>query len=292
MIITKLKGGLGNQLFQYAIGRRLAEDQKSELKVDISLLNQQSEITTFRKYKLNAFNVNCKIATKADEKEVLGFRWLIPIKRRLWKMGFDLFGWNYFRETTYGYHPYILNFNKAVVLEGYWQSENYFFAIRQLLLNELTLKDELITVPFLALKNEMQDSNSVAIHVRRGDYVSNPVVANEFGICSQNYYLNAIQYMKEQLQNPQFYVFSDDLQWCKLNFKDDGYLHFVSKFEDYQDLMLISSCQHQIISNSTFSWWGAWLNKSADKIVVAPEIWYVDASFDTSQLIPLEWIRL
>jgi len=292
MIITKLKGGLGNQLFQYAIGRRLAEDQNSELKFDISLLNQQNKITALRKYKLNVFKIDTLISSKSDENRILGVKWLVPIKRRFWKMGIDLFRWNYIRETSYGYHPEVLSLKRDLILEGYWQSAKYFDSIRGILLKELTLKNEFITTRFSSLKDEMTKQNSVAIHVRRGDYVSNPTVTKEFGVCTLDYYLKSIEYLKHRLSNPRFYVFSDDLEWCKLSFNAENDIHFVTDFEDYQDLMLISSCRHQIISNSTFSWWGAWLNQNATKVVVAPEIWYIDPSFDTSHLIPTEWIRI
>ncbi len=292
MVICKLRGGLGNQLFQYALGRQLAENQQTELKLDLSHFENPGQQTTPRDFKLNVFRIKSGLVAPGDEDKVLGVSFLRPVKRRLKKIGLDLFRWNYFRETTFGFHPEILKFHKSAVLEGYWQSERYFPSIRPLLLNELTLKSELVTEDFLALKKEMSDVESVAVHVRRGDYVNHPTVSQEFGVCSLDYYKEAIQYIKQKAGNPVFYIFSDDLEWCRENLPDAGSLHFVSGFEDYQDLMLIGSCRHQVVANSSFSWWGAWLNPNPQKIVIAPKSWFADPTLDTKDVVPNEWIRL
>ncbi len=292
MIITKLQGGLGNQLFQYAIGRRLAIDQKTELKIDIDFYDIQANVTK-RDFKLKAFQINADFATKADKIAVLGLSVFQPIKRRLWKMGFDIFRWNYIRESSYGYHSEVLNHTESAHLDGYWQCPLYFESIRSVLLNEITIENKFLTEPFQTKSKEINIKNSVAIHVRRGDYVSNPIVNQQFGVCSVEFYNTAIQYILEKVDKPEFYVFSDDITWCKQNIDSQiTPVNFVTGFSDYEDLILMSKCKHQIVSNSTFGWWGAWLNQNPTKIVIAPAVWYVDPTLDTTQLIPSEWIRL
>lgn len=292
MIITKLQGGLGNQLFQYAIGRRFAIDGQTELKIDIDFFENQKNVTK-RDFKLDAFNIQAPFATKSDKINVLGQPFFRPIKRRLWKMGLDLFRWNYIRESSFAYHPEILSKKKSVYLDGYWQCPLYFEAIRQQLVNELTLKENFISVQLSKKITEVRAVNSVAIHVRRGDYVSNPVIFQQFGLCSVDYYNDAIRYISGQVEEPEFYIFSDDILWCKENFKDLRFnIQYISDFTDFEDLILISQCKHQIISNSTFGWWGAWLNQNANKIVIAPKVWYIDPTMDTTQLIPTGWKRI
>ena len=292
MIIVRIQGGLGNQLFQYAIGRRLAADQHTELVIDISLLNCVDELTTPREYKLDCFNIVGRISQEGDLDNVLGCKWLRPLKRRLYKMGLDVFHWNYFREVVFGFHPDVVKCRKSAALEGYWQSEYYFLSIRDILLAELTLKDEYTTESFSAIQHEMQTVNSVALHVRRGDYVNHQKINQQFGTCTLEYYAQAIKLMRHKLDEPVFYLFSDDLEWCRENLSDSASFKIVEGFEDYQDLALISSCAHQIIANSSFSWWGAWLNSNPGKIVIAPKVWFANPQIDTRHVVPNDWIRL
>lgn len=291
MIISKLKGGLGNQLFQYAIGRRFAIDGQTDLKIDIGFFDHQSNATQ-RDFKLQAFRIDASIATEQDKEAVLGRSFFQPVKRRLWKMGIDIFHWNYLRETTYGYHSEVFKFKGSVYLDGYWQCPLYFESIRTQLLQEISIKNNLQTNDFIQKVEEMKDKNSIAVHIRRGDYVTNPIVNHQFGVCPIDYFKRAIHFFRQEVLNAEFYVFSDDIEWCKANFKAENDIQFVSGFADYEDLALISSCKHQIISNSTFSWWGAWLNQNFSKIVIAPKVWYIDSNLDTSLLIPAEWKRL
>jgi hypothetical protein len=292
MIISKLRGGLGNQLFQYAIGRQLAERQHTDLKLDLSYFADQTGITP-REYKLGVFRTTATIATPDDETNVLGYSRFRPIKRRLWKMGIDLFHWNYLRETTFGFHPEVLQFKGSAILEGYWQSERYFDSIRPLLLQEIYLKEECISSSIALLLQQIKESLSVAVHVRRGDYVTSKIVNQQFGTCSLSYYNNAMNLMKGNLVSPEFYIFSDDIAWCEQHL--DGLecpMHFISGNTDFEDLFLMSNCQHQIIANSSFSWWAAWLNPNRDKQVIAPKQWFADPNLNTSEVVPSDWIRL
>lgn len=292
MIITKLQGGLGNQLFQYAIGRRFAIDGNTFLKVNIENFDRLTN-TAKRNYKLNVFQVETTLASKADEISVLGAPFFQPIKRRFWKMGIDIFNWNYLREESYTYHPEILKNKKNIYLDGYWQCPLYFESIRAQLLNELSLKPEFRTKEFLNKLAEIKSTKSIAIHVRRGDYATNTIVNKQFGMCSIDYYNAAMQYLSNKLDKPTFFVFSDDIPWCKENLiATDCNIQYVTDFADYEDLLLMSACENQIISNSTFSWWAAWLNKNESKLIIAPKVWYLDPTLDTSKLIPNEWLRM
>jgi len=291
MIIIKLRGGLGNQLFQYALGRKLAETLNTELKIDLSLLHERTNMTP-REYKLNIFAINATIATKQDERKVLGLKLLHPIKRRFWKLGLDLFHWNYFRETSFEFHPELLQHKGSMVLEGYWQSEDYFKDIRPLLLKELTVKESFVSSEIRLQSQHLQQHESIAIHVRRGDYIANPTVNQLFGICTLEYYDNAINWMKQHIQHPTFYIFSDDTDWCKTHFKmPSNEINFITGNKDYEDFLLMSSCRHQIIANSSFSWWAAWLNQNQNKHIIAPKNWFVSSKLNTSHVVPAEWIR-
>jgi hypothetical protein len=144
------------------------------------------------------------------------------------------------------------------------------------------------TKPFL---DQIRACNSVSLHVRRGDYVQNPIINQTHGLCSLEYYEKAVQYMAEKLEKPVFFVFSDDILWCKENLKLPFPTVFVEgNFLNYEDLTLMSACQHQIVANSSFSWWGAWLNNFAKKIVIAPKKWFNDQ--EIKDLIPQTWTRL
>ena len=289
MIITKLMGGLGNQLFQYSAGKQLAYNQNAELKFDVSFFSNIGKSTP-RDYKLSCFNIVDKIADKHDFQEVLGAEWFRPIKRRLWKMGIDLFGWNYFIDQETGFQAEIPKLKKPAVLHGYWQNELYFSNIRSVLLDEIVLKNSLITSKLRNKITDIQDVESVAVHVRRGDY-------NEsiFHICPLQYYLQAIKLLKRKYSNAHFFVFSDDIEWCKKNFtaeKFGNFVDYVTGFKDYEDLWLMSRCKHQIIANSSFSWWAAWLNPNPQKSVIAPKQWFKDEIRNSFHTLPEEWIIL
>ena len=291
MIITKISGGLGNQLFQYAIGKQLAHTQHAALKLDISYYTKRNQADAPRNYKLNRYRINETLVSPTDEDRILGVSFMRPIKRRLYKMGLDLFHWNYFRETTFGFFPSILKIKGDAILDGYWQSENYFPDVRTALLNEINLRDEFVTAPFRSVVKEIQSVNSVAVQIRRGDYVHNTAVNRDFGCCSMEYYKTSIRSMQEQIKDPQFYLFSDDPEWCRSNFKEFDNMQFVNGFEDFQDLILMCNCRHQIIANSSFSWWGAWLNDNTEKVVVAPKLWMKNIE-STEDLFPEDWIIL
>lgn len=135
----------------------------------------------------------------------------------------------------------------------------------------------------------------MSIHVRRGDYINNPETFKLHGVCGLDYYHAAIEYITKRTNTPVFYIFSDDISWAEENIKSKNQMIFVKETphgKDYFEMYLMSVCKHNIIANSSFSWWGAWLNKSPEKIVIAPKKWMNETSIDTTDLVLKNWIRI
>ncbi len=178
------------------------------------------------------------------------------------------------------------------ILSGNRQSENYFKDIEKEIRADFTLKEKL-SENAEKIKNEIEKSHSVAIHVRRGDYASNPKTRAKHGLCSPDYYAKAVAYISTRVPSAKFFVFSDDIEWVKKNIPLPLSTTYVSgsNISECEELVLMSMCKHDIIANSTFSWWGAWLNQNKEKIVIAPKIWFA-SGIDENNLIPESWIRL
>lgn len=286
MIILNLKGGLGNQMFQYALGRTLSLKNNDVLKLEVNGLDRANKIgDIYREFGLGNFHIEKNIAT-TREVQVLkypygifskGWRW---INARVLKRTYVVFDSN------------VLNWKGSVFLDGYFQSPRYFETIRDTLLSNFTLVQPLSPAG-ATFAAQMKSTTSVSIHVRRGDYVKNPRVLAEFGVCSTSYYQAAIARVNEAHPNPTFFIFSDDIAWVRdnLDVGENAVLVSDPTITDYHELVLMSHCAHNIIANSTFSWWGAWLNQNPDKIVIAPTPWFESALFDKN-LIPHTWIQL
>ena len=293
MIIVKIQGGLGNQLFQYACGRALAHARSKPLKLDISWFSTHDA----RRYLLDRFRINAAIATP-QEIEIAKFgRKGIPgqIWRKIQRF-FPYYKRTIINQPKLNYDPNILKAPGTVYLSGYWASEKYFQQISSLIRDEITLSESLNSVNIEWLKKIKEGNRSISLHIRRGDYL-NKENAKFFETLSLEYYHRAIAYLSERVNQPLFFVFSDDIAWVKenlvLDYQYQHVLHNVNTL-DYVDLILMSQCQHHIIANSTFSWWGAWLNPSPEKIVIAPQDWFVDSSMKANvhDFIPNEWIRI
>ena len=292
MIITRIHGGLGNQLFEYAAGRRLAHTRNTNLKLDISSL---LEASTKRHFGLEFFNIQATIATPDEIREVnvidTGRK-----KRLLWNFR-HMFGVTplyFFREKGLPFEPRILQAPDNTYLHGHWQSEKNFKDIEPILRSEF-----MVTVPQTGINAKMAQqittSNAVSMHIRRTDYVSNETFSNIYNVCDDNYYKRAVQYISEKTKDPTFFIFSDDIAWAKANIRLSFLTVFVDINDDsknFEDLRLMSQCKHNIIANSTFSWWGAWLNSNPEKIIVAPKKWFGVDTWDTSDIIPQSWIQL
>ena len=285
MIIVKLMGGMGNQMFQYAAGRRLAIKHKTILKLDLSFLLDKTprENFTYRAYDLDVYNIQENFTSFIDK-----------IKQKLKLI-------NVIQQPHYHFYKKILSAPDNSYLVGFWQSEKYFIDIEQVIRKDFTLKFDL-DYETKKMAEKIKSLNAVCLNVRRGDFVSNPVANKFHGVCNLEYYLKSIEYITDRVSNPHFFVFSDDLEWCKKNLQIDypftivSHIYAGKKFEF--KLKLMTLCKHYIISNSSFAWWGVWLNKNLEKIVIAPKKWFNDTSrfndilINTIDLIPETWIRI
>ena len=283
MTIIKLKGGLGNQLFQYAFGRLTAKRRGEELKTDRENLGAKSDVA--RAYGLDNFRIQ---ATPATPTEIRAAKYPYGAFSKAWR----LVSAKLLRNFHIGYAEKMLR-TSASYLEGFFQSYHYLEPIREDLLEEVSPKGDLF-LKQAALVVKMAAVNSVAVHIRRGDYVSDAKTKSAHFICDLAYYEKAMTLIREKVASPIFYVFSDDIAWAKDNLKSREPLIFVSnpEMKDYEELVLMSKCRHDIIANSSFSFWGAWLNRNPDKIVIAPERWNNQYPHAYRELLPPEWIKI
>ncbi len=295
MIITRLIGGLGNQMFQYAVGRRLAHVLGTELKLDITEFDNYKP-RTFRTYSLGNFNIREKFASPEEVAALTRPTMLERMRAKLLRRP-PRPPRTYIREKHFHFDPDILNLLDGVYLDGYWQSEKYFSDIAEIIRREFTVK-----VPQTGKNQELGEQinsrESVSLNVRRGDYVSNPRINKLFGCCGLDYYLRRVEFINSKVKNAHFFAFSDEPQWVADNLKLPCSMTIVDHNNtsmEYEDLRLISQCKHHIIANSSFSWWGAWLNPRKDKMVFAPKQWFGkerQASRKMDDLLPANWIVL
>lgn len=286
MIIVNLKGGTGNQLFQYALGRHLALKNNDTLKLDVRGLARANAVgDIYRPFALESFNIEKEIASAEEIKRL---KYPYRIFSKVWR--FLSFKFSHDKNTVF--NPRVLNWTGDIFLDGYWQSPRYFADIRDILLKEFTLAKPFSKAGagFVA---QIKNTTAVALHVRRGDYIKNPQVQKEFGPCTLAYYKSAMAEIEKTVPSPTYFVFSDDLPWVKENLPVGDQAVFVkgAGMTDVEDLLLMSMCQHNIIANSSFSWWSAWLNQNPAKIVVAPTPWFDKQPYD-KDLIPKTWIQL
>ncbi|NVN97981.1 MAG: alpha-1,2-fucosyltransferase [Geobacteraceae bacterium] len=295
MIVVKLTGGLGNQMFQYAAARRLADFHKTELKLDITFLEGPQTNYTPRVYELGKYNVSATIATRPEIARLSRhiYNPLAGYLHNFRKMcGFARNLPHYLQERHFHFDPSILSAPDNTYLDGYWQSEKYFCDIGDTLRREFTLKAPQSS-PASRLAERITGENAVSIHIRRGDYVHSKVASDAHGLCSMDYYLKCAALMVKKLGNPSFYVFSDDMAWVHESFRLPSQMTLVDTGATPQEeLLLMSRCKHHIIANSSFSWWGAWLGTNPDKTVFAPAKWFDKLDANTEDLLPLSWTRV
>ena len=289
MIIVQIAGGLGNQMFQYATGRALAEKRKTELKIDCWVM--------FNFYKLWPYELD-KLKLKenfAEKNEVPYFN--VPSKNIIFRTLKYVMRKNkitlkkYYFEEEFKFDPKLLEQPDGTYLHGAFQTEKYFKDIRHILLREFEFKKKL-DKKNEAIAKQMSECNSVSVHFRKGDYVSNKKNLSIFENCSINYYKKSVEFIAKKVKEPIFYVFSDDIDWVKKNFEikhKTVFVHNPGK-DSYKDMILMSTCKHNIIANSSFGWWGAWLNKNPEKIVIAPKKWFVKTK--APDIIPEDWIKI
>lgn len=292
MIICELHGGLGNQLLEYAHARKLSLKFNLPLKFDITDITRTV-------YRLDRYNV-CEIV-EATPEEIKAYK-RVPVRGIVNKifqrlMHRPLFRNNQFHvdETYFFYDKKKLVNPEHIYLAGYWFDQKYFMEIEKVIRQEFTLHTPL-NAENVALKASIENCVSVSLHIRRGDYLTN----SYFHHLPLKYYQDSIDYLKKQLNDFTVFVFSDDIEWVRENLKIDLPHHFVNinntPDTDFMELELMKSCRHNIIANSTFSWWGAWLNENPDKIIIAPRIWWADrdaqVDYEKGRFVPAGWIKL
>lgn len=293
MIVVKLKGGLGNQLFQYATSKSLSLKHNTDLYFDFSLLDADTNNQyTKRNFELHLFDIKAKKVPDKIRNKFLG---VAPIWCRITNklLGNFIAKYNVVNQTGFEYDFKFEHYGKNTYLNnGYWQSEKFFKSIRNELLKELVVVKEK-SLELKETEQLIQNNNSISIHIRRGDYVTDKNANAAHGILPLDYYVRAIEYIKSKNTEPVFFIFSDDIEWAKKNLVLNDrvfYIDFNKGDNSIFDMHLMSLCKHNIIANSSFSWWAAWLNQKQDKVVIAPKNWFQIDTHNTKDLIPDEWV--
>ena len=281
MVIIRVCGGLGNQLFQFALYEKMRFWGK-DVYLDKSLY--KSKRREKRHFCLDMLNNNIRYCDNKQRKALSNndnnrISWYFQKKKGLKKS-------HYYEKQRTHYDEDIFSFDN-VYLEGYWQNEKYFSDIRDIILQELHFS---VSQDLSMLLKEIQSCNAVSVHVRRGDYLEDSRRCE--GICTLEYYKRAMQYVEQRTSVDKYYIFSDDIAWCREQFNNDSKYVFInprSEKEAAVDMQLMSFCSHNIIANSSFSWWAAWLNENPQKIVVAPKVWIKGQHLD---IWCNDWVRL
>lgn len=271
MIIASLTGGLGNQMFQYAFGRKLSLHNDTTFKLHFvdALFNSR------RNFQLDKFNIKAELVTKNDLVN-MGIIHNSKINRVLYlldeRLGIRLNRNVITQRFPYKFEKKYLEIPDNSYVQGFWSDAKYFYGIEQTLKEEFTPKTKIDNRNF-AIIERMKRENSISVHIRRGDYVTNK--RNHYLYTGIEFYLDSIRKIKGTVKKPIFYFFSDDIEWCRKNFvgvnQKTVFLDHNKGDDSYKDLLLMSSCKHNIIANSTFSWWGSWLNRNKNKIIIVPK---------------------
>lgn len=266
-IKVKINGGFGNQLFQYFFARSLNIKFRCNVILDASDFEKNNK-SRF----LNIQNLDLKLP--------------IITKKEYFK---NFFSSKRDEKGSFLYESDIF-VKKYNIYSGFWQSYKYFIDNWSSFKNEINF-EKFNTEPEILKK--IINSDSISVHIRRGDYVNNPKTLAVHGNLKLDYYKNAIYLIKQQVKNPTFFFFSDDIEWVKNNFHDKNFFFIENDYDSlrlpFKDLLLMKSCKHNIIANSTFSWWGAWFNENPDKIIFAPEFWTSKIKTIDTDLVPIEW---
>ncbi len=288
-IKIKLYGGLGNQMFQYAAAKAVAVRINADLFYDTEYFIHPEKFGSQWSYQLHLLNTHIKPISKKTADSLFYFIYRIFRKLDSKNIRFSKF----FFEKIHSFDPRIHDVNGNVWLDGYFQSEKYFKNIREQILIDFTPQSPLDDLNH-KISMQMKSENSISLHVRRGDYISNQAASVVHGTCNKEYYEKAISHFESQIEKPVFYVFSDDLEWAQKNIQSKSEIHFIGHNQgnqSYLDMYLMSCCRNHIIANSSFSWWGAWLNSNVKKTVIAPARWYLDPKIETKDIYPEEWLK-
>jgi hypothetical protein len=272
-------GGMGNQMFQYAFARNLSLKYNIPLKLDLSFLKNRNmgDNFTYRDYDLDIFNVY----EDFDISNVINiFRVNEP-------------HYQYSKSLIDSIDITLANSNNTILINGYWQTPKYFMDFESKIREDFEFINKIENADFniLDIYNKICSENSIMLNVRRTDYLN----TNYHGVIGMDYINRSVEYINSKVDNPHYFIFSDDIDWCKDNIKLDNmtivdHSYKGDRFSYY--LQLMKSCKHFIIPNSSFAWWAAWLNNNANKIVISPKKWFTDPNINTNDLIPDSWIRI
>lgn len=273
MVISKIIGGLGNQFFQYALGYALSKIREDELYLDLSEFSNYE----LRSFRLDNFHLQYKLLSPIQHQKIS----LLKIAPRLIRD--QLFNTSFVKEASHSIFDYNM---RTLYLDGYWQNPKYFEKFRSDLFNQIVPVKPLSKIA-QKLLNDFNKNLSVSIHIRRGDYVSNPKANKHHGVLPISYYKKAIEYLETNIKKQKYFIFTDEAAWVKSNFTFINKPIFISDHlsNEIEELYLMSRCDHSIIANSTFSWWGAWLNQNTNKIVVSPKQWFKNSEKNRAQVL-------
>jgi len=290
MNIVRITSGLGNQIFQYAFYCAL-KNNIPDTKMDISEFRYRKHHYGYELEKV--FNIRPDYASKKECNKLADVSkdWLSEVRRKYFNIKLKTSGILVKEEILETqFHPDLLTIDNGYFL-GFWQTEKYFAAVEQQLRNELTFKQP-VDEENKKIIDEIVTCDAVSIHIRRGDYIKKRRLETVGSVCSLNYYQLSINYIRSKVKQPRFFIFSDDINWVKENLKiDNAYFVDINTGQNsFKDMQLMSLCKHNIIANSSFSWWGAWLNGYAEKIVIAPDIWFRDVPMQ--DIVPEKWIKI
>jgi hypothetical protein len=295
MIIIQITGGLGNQMFQYALGLRLSLNLKVTLNLDVESYSWDK----LRCFELDkVFGIRESLSNAQSKKECKkNHRYPIVarINRRFRGGKFPYYLDPVFKEQSFRFDPNVFRISDNTYISGHFQSELYFKSIA----NEIRTRFQFVREPneyYRKLIDKLQGLSAVSVHIRRGDYVVNIESSKFHGNCSIDYYNTALFLMREAINDPIFVFVSDDIEWTKTQFNHIPDTIFVenNQGEAYEDMRIMSLCKHNIIANSSFSWWGAWLNENPEKRVIAPKNWFANQEMQaqTQDLFPSSWIKI
>ena len=286
-------------MFQYALWRTLSLKNNTELKLDISAFDTYWLFDAHRvhEYSLEKLSIQSNYTAKKDLPWYENNSSNIYIDFILQKIKNLAARYNKFHFRENGFEPFhakVLALPDWTYLDGYFQSEKYFREYSDVICNDF----EVIIPPSqenALIIEKIQSVNAVSLHIRRGDYVKNSNTQALYGLCNAEYYQKSIAYIVERVENPVFFIFSDDIDWAKWNMKtgyEQYYIDFNDASQNHEDLRLMKNCKHHIIANSTFSWWWAWLDPTPTKIVTMPSVWFAGYDYDTRDLYPDGWVRI
>jgi len=299
MIVVKLQGGLGNQMFQYALGRELQRRNGGELYLDLTLLLDRYPRPgmIFRDFDLDIFAIKPRLTPLSE----IARRWPMPLLYMYGAAGMVRLNERLgrLRRVTENHPPLpperVLELRGDLYLDGHWGSPKYFGGSEAILRQEFQVRQPLLpaSAPLAGL---MAETDSICLDVRRTDYVTLQSAIEMHGFLGREYYDRGIAEIAPRLGRPHIFVTSDDIEWCEANLRFDYPTTFLSHehagYKFGNKLALMSRCRNFLISNSTFAWWAAWLAPAANKLVVCPRSWFRDPKIDSSDRIPEGWIRL